>query len=80
MKPSLGLFINVIKPANIPAGKKLPVLFVRSHLLISTIKANIEFLSSGFMVVCSSHLEATYCRHELLLRRLPRRRYLPKPR
>ena len=61
MKSYLGLFINVVKPANIPAGKKLPVLFVRSHFLISTIKTNIEFLSSGFMVVCVSYLEVTYC-------------------
>jgi hypothetical protein len=49
-----GLFINIVKPAKIPEGMKLPVLFVRSQTLISITESNIT--SSGSTAVCISQL------------------------
>ncbi|PPQ76538.1 hypothetical protein CVT26_013237 [Gymnopilus dilepis] len=48
------LFINVVKPANIPSGKKLPILFVSSSPMAHKIPPDSEAEESGFEVGSST--------------------------
>ena len=50
-----GLFIDIVKPARIPEGKKLPVLFVRFLTLISITQINIISSGSTAVSISQSH-------------------------
>ena len=55
-----GLFINIVKPAKIPEGMKLPVLFVWSKKNFDPSITEYNITSSGSMGVCISQHHQTY--------------------